>query len=403
MTLDVVQTLCDLVRLPSVNPMGRKVTGDSDIYFEHRVTDYLEAKAKELGLPYERYVVSPQRDNLILRVDGDPLPEQGGRILMFEAHQDTVPIDGMTIPPFDPQIRDGRVYGRGSCDVKSGLAAMLTAVSRLAHEKPAGRATVVLACTVNEEQGFSGALHWADSYAGGETSTHRSKLLPRVPDECVVAEPTKLDVVVAHKGAVRWRCRTGGRAAHSSAPQRGDNAVYHMARVLAVIERYAKEVVGTLGDHPLVGPPTMSVGVISGGISVNTVPDECVIEIDRRVLPGENPQDAWRHAVDWIAAHVPPGTPVTHDEPFLMSRGLADDRNGPLADRLGAITRRHGGSGQRIGVPFGTDAPLYALTGCPTVVFGGGSIEQAHTADEWMPIDQLQAATEILYELACTP
>ena len=401
MSLDVVQTLCDLVRLPSVNPMGRKVSGD--IYYEHRVTAYLEAKAKELGLPFERFEVAPQRDNLVIRVDGDPLPEQGGRILMFEAHQDTVPIDGMTIPPFEPTIRDGRVYGRGSCDIKSGLAAMLTVVSRLAAEKPAGRATVILACTVNEEHGFSGALHWANSYAGSTDQPPRSRLLSRIPDECIVAEPTKLDVVVAHKGAVRWRCHTGGRASHSSAPQRGDNAAYHMARVLLALERYAKEVVGTLGDHPLVGGPTLSVGTIAGGISVNTVPDECMIEIDRRVLPGENPQQAYRHAVDWLAANVPPGTPVTHEEPFLMSRGLADDRNGQLAERLSAIIRRHGGSGKRIGVPFGTDAPLYALTGCPTVVFGGGSFEQAHTADEWIEIAQLQAATEILYDLACSP
>lgn len=401
MTLDAVQTLCDLVRLPSVNPMGRKVSGD--IYYEHRVTEYLQAKAQELGLPFERFTVAPQRDNLILRIDGDPLPERGGRILMFEAHQDTVPVDGMTIPPFEPQIRDGRVYGRGSCDIKGGLAAMLTVVSRLAAEKPKNRATVVLACTVNEECGFSGALDWANAYSDGGDAPRRSKLLPRVPDECIVAEPTKLDVVVAHKGAVRWRCHTSGRAGHSSAPQRGDNAVYHMARVLLALERYAKEVVGGLGDHPLVGGPTLSVGIIAGGISVNTVPDECLIEIDRRVLPGENPQQAWRHAVDWLAANVPPGTPVTHEEPFLMSRGLADDRNGELADRLSAIIQRHGGSGQPIGVPFGTDAPLYAATGCPTVVFGGGSIEQAHTADEWIEIAQLNAATEILFELACTP
>jgi len=399
MTLDVVQTLCDLVRLPSVNPMGRKVSGD--IYYEHRVTAWLEAKAKELALPCERFEVSPQRDNLILRVDGDPLPEHDGRILMFEAHQDTVPIDGMTIPPFEPAIRDGRVYGRGSCDIKSGLAAMLTAVSRLAAEKPKNRATVVLACTVNEECGFSGALQWAEAYAGSAGQPPISKLLPRVPDECIVAEPTNLDVVVAHKGAVRWRCHTSGRAAHSSAPQRGDNAVYHMARVLAALERYAKEVVGGLGDHSLVGGPTVSVGIIAGGISVNTVPDECMIEVERRVLPDENPQVAYHHVINWLAANVPPGTPVTHEEPFLMSHGLADDRNSDLAERLGAISRRHGGAGRRIGVPFGTDAPLYAMTGAPTVVFGGGSIEQAHTADEWMPIDQLQASTEVLFDLAC--
>lgn len=400
MKLDVVETLADLVRLPSVNPMGRAVTGD--IYLERRVTDYLEAKAKALGLPFERYPTDPGRDNLVIRVDGDPLPEAGGRILMFEAHQDTVPIDGMTIDPFDPQIRDGRMYGRGSCDIKSGLAAMLTTVARLADEKPAGRATVVLACTVNEEFGFSGALQWAETYAPPDGKPSRSRLVPRVPDETIVAEPTKLNVVVAHKGAVRWRIHTGGRATHSSAPHLGDNATYHMARVLLALERYAKEVVGGLGSHPLVGQPTLSVGTITGGISVNTVPDHCTIEIDRRVLPGENPMDAYRHAIDWLAANLPTETPITHDEPFLMSHGLDDNRSGHLASRLSDIIRRHGGPGERIGVPFGTDAPLYAITGSPTVVFGAGDIAQAHTADEWIDLDQLRTAAEILYELATT-
>jgi acetylornithine deacetylase/succinyl-diaminopimelate desuccinylase-like protein len=399
MTLDVIETLCDLVRLPSVNPMGRSAVGD--IYFERRVTDFLENKARELNLPFERWPTAPQRDNLIIRVDGDVPPEGGGRILMLEAHQDTVPIDGMTIPPFEPEVRDGRVYGRGACDIKSGLAAMLTVVSRLAKEKPSGRATVVLACTVNEEHGFSGASHWADAYCGPRNGASRSRLLPRVPDEVVVAEPTRLNVVVAHKGAVRWRCHTGGRATHSSQPHLGDNALFHMARVLAALERYAKDTVGGLGIHPLVGSPTLSVGTITGGISVNTVPDHCTIEIDRRVLPGEDPLAAYQHVIDWLAANVPPHTPVTHDEPFLMSRGLADDRNTELADRLSQVIRRHGGPGERIGVPFGTDAPLYAATGCPAVVFGAGDIAQAHTADEWIAIDQVRASTEILFELAC--
>jgi acetylornithine deacetylase len=258
---------------------------------------------------------------------------------------------------------------------------------------------VVLACTVNEEHGFTGATDWAACYTQQQGKS--SKLLARAPDACVVAEPTLLDVVVAHKGAVRWRCHTSGRAAHSSQPHLGDSAVYHMARVLPAIERYAKDVVTGLGKHPLVGTPTLSVGLISGGISVNTVPDACTIEIDRRVLPGENPDDAYQHVLAWLADQIPPGTPVQQEEPYMRTFGLADDNNGALAEQLGAVARRHGGGGQRIGVPFGTDAPHFARTGCPTVVFGPGSIEQAHTADEWLAVDQLQAAAETYYDLAC--
>jgi acetylornithine deacetylase len=400
MILDVVDTLCDLVRIPSVNPMGRDVAGE--IYWEHRVTHYLEELFQRLELPFERYVVSPQRDNIIVRVDGDIPPERGGKIVMFEAHQDTVPVDGMTIPPFLPTIRDGKVFGRGSCDIKGGMAAMLSAAARLAHEKPAGRPTLILACTVNEEHGFTGATHWARTYADA-ASPQRSKILPRVPDATIVAEPTQLNVVVAHKGAVRWRCTTTGVATHSSQPQMGDNAVYHMARALLAFERYAKEVAAQQGEHPLVGRPTLSVGTIAGGISVNTVPDRCSIEIDRRVLPGENPDSAFEHVVAFIEQNIPAGTPVVNETPFMRTFGLADTDNGEVASRLGDIIRKHGGPGERIGVPFGTDAPHFAATGSPTVVFGPGSIAQAHTADEWLSIDQLRVAADILYDFAKEP
>lgn len=411
MTLDVVETLSDLVRIPSVNPMGRTVSGD--IYYEHRVTDHLEKLFKKLKIPTERHAVAPQRDNLIARVDGFKTPDKGGKILMLEAHQDTVPVEGMTIAPFDPLVKDGKIYGRGSCDIKGGLAAMICALARLAKEKPRGRPTVVLACTVNEEHGFTGATDWARCYSGdfgispalspdaGQTPPPRSKLLPRVPDGCIVAEPTRLNVVVAHKGAVRWRCHTGGIATHSSQPHLGDNAVYHMARVLQVLESYAKEVVSHLSDHPLCGHPTLSVGLISGGISVNTVPDRCTIEIDRRVLPGEDPEAAYRHAIDYLSTVVPVGTPVIHDKPFLMTYGLSDESNHPFGEQLGAAIREHvSGAGEIIGVPFGTNAPHYARTGCPTVVFGPGSIDQAHTADEWLDIEQLRSASEILFDFA---
>ncbi|MEX2174484.1 MAG: M20 family metallopeptidase [Pirellulaceae bacterium] len=411
MNVDVVQLLTDLVRIPSVNPMGRSAVGE--IYFEHRVTDYLQQLFEKLNLPWERHTVSPQRDNIIVRVDGDKSPERGGRILMFEAHQDTVPIDGMTIDPFAADVKQGRLYGRGACDIKGGMAAMIATLARLATEKPKDRPTVVLACTVNEEHGFTGATHWAATYtrqaskpkrtsktAAGTAGTAHSKLLPRVPDATIVAEPTELNVVVAHKGACRWRCHTTGIATHSSQPHLGDNALYHMARVLQVFEQYGRDIVPTLATHPLVGQPTLSVGLISGGLSVNTVPDRCTIEIDRRVLPGEDPQAAFEHAVEFVNMHVTTGTPLIHDPPFMFTRGLSDDRNTDLAAGLAAASAQHGGPGQQVGVPFGTDAPHYAATGSPTVVFGPGSIAQAHTADEWLDLDQLRLAADILFDFA---
>src|SRR5262249_32947910 len=129
-------------------------------------------------------------------------------------------------------------------------------------------------------------------------------LIPQRPDAVIVAEPTNLNVVVAHKGMVRWRCHTTGRAAHSSQPELGENAIFRMATVLGALERYQREIVGTLANHPLCGRPTLNVGVISGGMSVNTVPDRSTIEIDRRLVPGEDPQAAWKHVVNFVASET---------------------------------------------------------------------------------------------------
>ncbi len=393
MPLNVVDTLCELISRPSVNPMGRAV--DETIHLEHRVTDYLQQLFQQLDIPWRRQTISPRRDNIVARLDGEVPPGEGGAILMFEAHQDTVPVDGMIIPPFEPQVREGRVYGRGACDIKGGLACMLSALSQLGAERPQGMPTVVMACSVNEEYNFNGALQMRQLWADSQTP-----LLPRAPDAIIVAEPTLLDVVVAHKGVLRWKCHTRGHAAHSSRPQQGENAIYHMARVLGVLQSYAEEHVAKLGQHPLLGSPTLSVGMIEGGVSVNTVPDRCSIEIDRRLLPGEDPLDAWEHAKAHLASQLPSDLPIEHEAPQLAAQGLSDDLNKRLAEQLGELARQRGGPGRSIGVPYGTDAPAFAADRIPTVVFGPGDLQQAHTKDEWIAIEQLETATEIYCEFA---
>ena len=387
MPVDVVETLCDLVRLPSVNPMGRDVAGEE--FHEYRVTEYLQRFFERLDLPWRRQTIEPRQDNIVARLDGAIPPEQGGQILVLEAHQDTVPVDGMIIDPWDPQIRGGRIYGRGSCDIKGGLACMLTVLAKLAETRPANAPTIVMACSASEEFGQTGAKRLPELW------DDRS-FLPRRPDAIIVAEPTLLNVVKAHRGCVRWHCRTRGKAAHSSQPANGKNAIYEMAKVLAVLERYAEEVVGTLDEHPLVGRPTLSVGLISGGISVNTVPDHCRIEIDRRATPNEDPQAAYQHVVDYLQQHLPASVEVIHDPPYSLTPGLPDDCNAALAEALSAQVQAAGHPGEIVGAPYGTDASSLGAAGIPTVVFGPGSIEQAHTVDEWIAIDQLHAMVEIL-------
>jgi len=407
MKLDLIETLADLVRIPSVNPMGSNpVAGQNaseagrDIYYEARLTEHLAQLLGTLGLPIARQTVEilpdgSRRENLLARLDGTPSLDEGGELMLWEVHQDTVPVDGMTVDPFGAEVRDGKLFGRGACDVKGGMAAMLVALARLCEQRPPQMPTIVLALTVNEEHGFSGARQLVRGFEEGT-----EPLLPRAPDVCVVAEPTNLDVVVAHKGVVRWNCHTRGRAVHSSQPELGENAIYRMAEVVTLLQEYSEEVVPTLATHARCGRPTMSVGTIAGGAGVNIVPETCRVAIDRRLVPGETPEKAYEHAVEFVRAGVAGGWQVEHDRPFIESPGLSDEANGPLAERLSQMARDVGGRGEIVGVPYGTDAAIVAVSGVPAVVFGPGSIEQAHTADEWIDLEQLDRASEIYYQLA---
>jgi acetylornithine deacetylase/succinyl-diaminopimelate desuccinylase family protein len=369
--------LQDLVRLPSINPMGQNFT-DSP-YLENRVTDYLEAFFTKLGVSWHRQVVSPGRDNIIARLE---TPEATSTIL-WEVHQDTVPVRGMTIDPFAGEIKEGRLYGRGACDVKGGMASMLFAFARLAREQPIRKTNIVLACTVDEEHTFLGVQKLA---AEGIRA-----------DFAVVAEPTNLDIVDCHKGVVRWKVRTEGVACHSSTPELGTNAIYRMATLLPFIECYAQEL-STRPSHAVLGPATLSVGRIDGGVSVNTVPDNCVIEIDRRLLPGESGEAAWEEFQQTLAARSP--VPFLCEPVWLSCPALDAVNSSPLCERLGRAIDSVIGKHRIRAVPFGTDASSISEAGIPAVVFGPGLIDQAHTKDEWIELKQVEQAAEILYQLA---
>jgi len=400
--IDHVATLADLVRRPSVNPMGRDVSGPE--YLEGRVADYLVQRFDSCGLPWARQPVSPGRDNVLVRLEAT-VP--GGPTLLWDAHQDTVPADGMSIEPFVPVVRDGRLFGRGACDVKGGMAAMLVALERLRRSPAPRRTSVVFAATVNEEFGFTGAKAvarlWSTSSADAAAGDAAAReLVGGRPAAVIVAEPTELDIVTQHKGAIRWRVRVHGTACHSAFPERGDNAIYPAGRAILAIEALAGELLGRQPDHPC-GPPTLSLGTIRGGTGVNLVPDLVVLEIDRRVVPGESPREAREEVIRRIAAACadvavgPGGRPrIEHDEPFLESPGLAADGAGAWVERLEAAAAACGTSARRFAARYGTNASVFAAAGVPSLVFGPGAIAQAHTADEWIELAQIDRAADIL-------
>ncbi|HET6486778.1 MAG TPA: M20 family metallopeptidase [Spirochaetia bacterium] len=374
---DAAKLLQELVRIGSINPMGRDLAGPT--IGEARLTTFLETFLRSLGLRPVRQKVHEGRENLYAVYQ----PSGARGLVLLEAHQDTVPVDNMTIDPFGGDSRDGKVWGRGACDVKGGMAAILTAVRRLVAERSL-RTGVMVAFTVDEEQTFAGVKKLLEA--------------PLRPDLAVAAEPTSLEIVIAHKGVARWKVRTTGQSCHSSYPERGVNAIYRMAPVIAAHERYAA-ILAAGRHHPLTGTATLSVGVIRGGTSVNTVPSWCEMEVDRRLLPGEDGEEAFRDAERYLRETLPPQITVDLVEPWLLDPPLDTPQDAEVVSLARRAVAAVKGDPRVCGVPYGTDASKLALGGIPSIVLGPGDIAQAHTSDEWISIEQLDQAVEIYYRI----
>jgi acetylornithine deacetylase len=301
--------------------------------------------------------------------------------LLLEAHLDTVHADSMEIPPFAAEIRNGRLYGRGACDTKGSLAAFLHVVCEMARHRSGAGYNLLFAAVADEEYGFTGARKLAEGLRA---------------DFGIVGEPTRLRIVRAHKGVLRWRIATGGIPAHSAYPERGKNAIYEMARLVDRLGEYAGRLQrGT--PHPLLGPPTLSVGVIEGGEAVNVVPARCRIEIDRRMLPGETEESALKGVTEALS-----GVGEWEMEPPYLSVGgmeVPEDDAGlrRLAWAIASVT----GSVVVETAPYATDAGIYGECGVRTVVFGPGDIADAHTSKESIDLAEVVQAANILRKV-CT-
>jgi acetylornithine deacetylase len=372
---NVEQSLIELVHINSVNP-----DLDAKGHGEGAVADWVERFCDDHGLEHHRKPVKDQRANVFASLPGT----QADRKLLFVAHMDTVPVQkDYAGDPFRAERAGPRLYGRGSCDTKASLAAMLHALALVRKEKH--RATIVVAGSADEEHLKLGAKAIARSGVRY--------------DGCVAGEPTSLDVVVAHKGSVRWRVETRGISCHSSMPHLGINAITDMARVITAIEDMAKAFKDH--PHPLVGPPTLTISMIEGGIEITTVPDVCRIHIDRRLCPGETPQQALAEVEAVIGR-------LKQQYPRLNARSLLPAREDPPLDDCSATAiaaaaaeacMKVGKTGTFRGVPYGTDCSQLNSVGIPCVVLGPGSIDQAHTADEFVELEQVHKAVEIYRQI----
>lgn len=368
----VVRLLRELVALPSVNPAflppGHAWGG------EERVAKFLSAKSRQAGLAVSFQEVLPGRRNLLARYTPTGRPRQR---LLLAPHLDTVgSLDGSDAI-FSPVLQAGRLWGRGACDTKGSVAAMFTALLEVVNSPERPRETeIVFAGLVDEES------HQAGSRALARSGFHA--------DLGIVGEPTRLRVITAHKGDLWIRLETRGKAAHGARPELGRNAVHAMARVVERLEgEYAAEL-GRRPAHPLLGRPTVNVGLIRGGGQPNIVPDRCVIEIDRRTVPGETDAGVKREIATFLRKR---GLAVKLvDLKGVPGPSLETDPQLPLVRQFMAIT----GNSSAEGVHYFCDAAVLASAGTPCVVFGPGDIAQAHTAREWISLASLERGTALL-------
>jgi acetylornithine deacetylase/succinyl-diaminopimelate desuccinylase family protein len=371
--------LAGLVACPSVNPRGKPPSDQTE--GEARLAALMAETLRAWGASVEISEVSPGRPNLVARWKG----RNSARTLMFEAHSDTVPVDGMTVPPFQPEVREGRLFGRGSCDTKGSMAAMLLAIRAVTGSGPPP-VDLVFASTCDEEMGATGARRLMDSGLR--------------PDAAVVGEPTDLDIVNAHKGTVRVRIITRGVAAHSSAPERGVNAISHMRRVLDVIDEKIAPDLARRAPHPRLGRPTVSVGVIRGGSQVNVVPSHCRIEVDRRTLPSESREEviaAYKRELDALGAED--GRFECDLEETQFYPPFEEPEDSAVSRLVAASCRTVLGKADFTGAPWSANAGVFKAAGVPCVLFGPGSAREAHTKDEYVEMEQVLKASGVYGEI----
>lgn len=363
-----------LVSIPSVNPvLSEGGSGEAEI--ATKTAELLD----EWGFDVRVKEVAPGRPNVIAHLDGD------GPHLLLNGHLDTVGVDGMTIDPWSADLVGDRIVGRGSCDMKGGVAALMAAGRRLAVEGPRPRLTIAL--TADEEHASIGM---ADLVSGDEP----------VADLAVVCEPTDLTLMPAHKGFVWLDARFRGRAAHGSRPDAGVDAIRHAALYLAALDDHAREL-ESRPAHPLLGHGSFHAGTISGGTAESIYPDHCALLLERRTMPHETAPDVladFEAVLRRVASEesmLDPSLEIT-----LARPGSDVPSDHPLVVGLLSAMAEEGLRAEVAGMTAWVDAAFLNEAGVPAVCFGPGSIEQAHTQDEWIEAAQIARCADVLERFA---
>ena len=373
---DTVDLLKSLIRIDSVNP--ELMPGGPG---EAEIAAFVQEFMVEAGLEVHVQQAVPGRPNVIGILHGnDPV---NGHSLMLNGHTDTVGSGKMEIPPFDPVEQDGRIFGRGAADMKSGVAAMLSAAKAVANSGVPLRGDLIVAAVVDEEYASIGTEALVKEFTA---------------DAAIVTEPTDLNITVAHKGFAWIDINTSGHAAHGSDPAEGVDAIMMMADVLQKLRSFDQNVLRTR-SHPILSPPSLHASVIDGGKELSTYPDSCRLQVERRTVPGES-RESVAAEIDSILLDCQSdnGEFKAVSDIFFYRESLEIDRDEEIvrtlhhhvADVTGEIPEYNGSAGWM-------DSGILCKSGIPTVIFGPGG-DGFHAAVEYADRKSLLACSKVLAE-----
>ena len=363
----------ELVRVDSRNP-SLVAGGPGESAVARALADVLET----WGMTVELRDAAPGRPNVIARVG-----KAGRRTLMFNGHLDVVGVEGMIHAPWAAAERSGAIYGRGSSDMKSGVAAMCAAAARVAADLDG---EVIITAVVDEEYESIGTRALVESGLRAEAA--------------IVTEPTRLAIMPAHLGFVWVDVTTRGRAAHGSRWDLGVDAIRHAGLVLAELDRMDTELLPNR-EHPLLGRPSVHASLIEGGTGMSTYPDRCTLRIERRTIPGES-ADQVRSEIENACADAARGHPNFRAEVAVTFAQAPSDVaiDAPIVAALTNALVSCGEPPRVEGMSAWTDAALLNAAGIPAICFGPGDITLAHAAEEYVSTNEIERATKVLAQLA---
>lgn len=372
---EALALLKQLVALPSVNP---RCNPDPAICGEHRMAEFLKSWGEQNQIPVQQFDTKSGYPCLLFTLGSDKA--DAGKLL-WSAHMDTVWPAGMEKPFELKDCGDGTVGGLGTVDDKGSICAGLLALLKL--KNAALPCQVQLLCTCDEEVGFTGINHMVPAEVR--------------PDAAIIMEGTSLDVVTASKGTVRYLITVRGKAVHASQHWLGENAIYKALPLVAATERKSLELLHSGRKHPLLGTATLNLGTITGGVQVNSVPDYCTFSLDRRLLPGETPAQVCQELRELYDAT---GVPYEISEPTFYTTPFEERAGSKLPGFLLTQIRRRVPESKVRGVMYSAETGRTAEFGIPSVIFGPGCIDSAHSPHENINPDQIVTASECLADIA---